>query len=302
MTDRPVDPRTGEALDPTDPRTADPRSADPRYVDPRRPAQAVADDRPRVVHEDGTVETLGADGGPALPPGYRSFEEGVPVDERVGPRVGRRPVAERGVAHQEETYLADPVRVREREEDAMGGIKWGTAFFGWLAAMGVAALLTAVAAAAGTALALTDQQRAADAVDSATSDPGTASTIGIWGAATVLVIMFVAYVAGGYVAGRMARIDGPRQGLGVWIWMVAVAVVAAIVATVAGSAYDVLGRLNTYPRIPLDGAELATAGVVTLVLALLVSLVGALLGGAAGMAYHRRMDAVGLGVDGDVVR
>lgn len=298
MTDRPVDPRTGEALDPTDP-----RRTDPRYAEPRGPAQGVADDRPRVVHADGTVETLGADGGPALPPGYRPFDEGVPVDERTGPRAGRRPVTERGVAHRDEVaYVADPVRVREREEDAMGGIKWGSAFFGWLAAMGVAALLTALAAAAGTALALNNQQGAADAVDSATTDPGTASTIGIWGAVTVLVIMFVAYLAGGYVAGRMARIDGPRQGLGVWIWMIVAAVVAAILAAVAGSAYDVLGRLNTYPRIPLDGAQLATAGVVTLVLALAVSLVGALLGGAAGMLYHRRMDAVGLGVGEHVVR
>ena len=67
-------------------------------------------------------------------------------------------------------------------------------------------------------------------------------------------------------------------------------------ATVAGTAYDVLGRLNTFPRIPLDGTQLATAGLVTLLLALAVSLVGAMLGGAAGMGYHRRMDAVGLGL------
>ena len=55
-----------------------------------------------------------------------------------------------------------------------------------------------------------------------------ASNIGLTGAVAVVVIMFVAYLAGGYVAGRMARIDGPRQGLGVWIWMIVIAVVQMV--------------------------------------------------------------------------
>lgn len=286
MTDRPVDPRTGEVYDPQAP--------DPRYPpDPLATGQDVADDTPRVVHDDGRVETT-RDAASPLPPGSRSTE-GVPVDDRTGPRAGRRPISERRTEHRDDAYLADPALVREREEDAMGGIKWGSAFFGWLTAMGVAALLTALLAAAGTALAVNNSGTTSTTADLATTDSGTAQTIGITGAVAVLVIMFVAYLAGGYVAGRMARLDGPRQGLGVWIWMIVAAVVAGIVATLAGSAYDVLGRLNTFPRIPLDGASLATAGLVTLVLALAVSLVGALLGGAAGMSYHRRMDAIGLG-------
>ena len=254
-----------------------------------------------MVRDDGTVETVGDPRTPAAAPADAPVvDRGTPVDDRPlrpAPRRadGRLPVAERG--YRETALLADPARVREREEDAMGGIKWGSASFGWLTAMGVAALLTALLAAAGTALALTNQGTASAAADLATSDSGTASTIGLTGAVAVVVIMFVAYLAGGYVAGRMARIDGLRQGLGVWIWMVVIAVVAALVATVAGSAYDVLGRLNTFPRIPLDSSQIATAGILTLLLALVVSLVGALLGGAAGMGYHRRMDAVGLGVD-----
>src|SRR4051794_41964770 len=38
---------------------------------------------------------------------------------------------------------------RQREEH--GGINWGSAFFGWLTAIGIAALLTAILSAAGTA-------------------------------------------------------------------------------------------------------------------------------------------------------
>ena len=42
-------------------------------------------------------------------------------------------------------------------------------------------------------------------------------TIGVGGAIAVLVVLMIAYYCGGYVAGRMARFDGLRQGVGVWM-------------------------------------------------------------------------------------
>src|SRR5215212_6482031 len=41
---------------------------------------------------------------------------------------------------------------RARQRDEFGGINWGASFFGWLVAVGVAALLTAILAAAGAAI------------------------------------------------------------------------------------------------------------------------------------------------------
>ena len=38
------------------------------------------------------------------------------------------------------------------------------------------------------------------------------------GVVVAAVVLFVAYVCGGYVAGRMARFDGIKQGLAVWGW------------------------------------------------------------------------------------
>ena len=49
----------------------------------------------------------------------------------------------RGVATRETMHH---VRARQREE--YGGINWGSAFFGWLVAVGVAVLLTGLLAAA----------------------------------------------------------------------------------------------------------------------------------------------------------
>ena len=89
------------------------------------------------------------------------------------------------------------------------------------------------------------------------------------------MVVFAAYYCGGYVAGRMARFNGAQQGAAVWIWAIAVAIVVAIVGLVAGGNYDVLSRLNSFPRIPVGQGDLTTAGVAALVLVALTSLAGA---------------------------
>src|SRR3954454_15039083 len=92
-----------------------------------------------------------------------------------------------------------------------GGIKWGAAFFGWLSANGLAVLLVALLSAAGVALGL------AQGVDTADEAAEQAESLGIGGGIAVLVVLFLAYLAGGYVAGRMSRFDGARQRVAVWL-------------------------------------------------------------------------------------
>lgn len=182
--------------------------------------------------------------------------------------------------------------VVDREKEQFGGIKVGSAFFGWLTATGMAVLLTALAAAAGTVFGVATTTDGGQAVDEASSN---AATIGIVGAVVLAVILFVAYYCGGYVAGRMARFDGAKQGLAVWLWAVLVAVVVAVLGAVAGSQYDVLSQLNSFPRIPANEGQVTTTGIIALVAVVLVTLGGAILGGLAGMRYHRKVDEVGLG-------
>jgi len=179
-----------------------------------------------------------------------------------------------------------------REKEEFGGFKFGSAFFGWLTATGTVVLLTALVAGAGAALGLGTATSSDDVTDVAQAD---AETIGIIGAVAVLVILLLAYYCGGYVAGRMARFSGAKQGLAVWLWAVVIAIVLAIVGAIAGSQYNVLANLDTFPRIPIGEGELTTAGIITAVLAVLVSLAGAVLGGLAGMRYHRKVDRAGLG-------
>jgi hypothetical protein len=175
-----------------------------------------------------------------------------------------------------------------RQKERFGGMKFGACFFGWLTATGMAVLLTALLAAAGTGLGLARNLNPANAADQP-------RTIGLVGAIVLLVIIFLAYFAGGYVAGRMARFNGARQGLGVWLWAVIIAVVVAILGMVAGTKFNLLANLNTFPRIPINEGDLTTAGIITAVVVALVALVAAILGGLSGMSFHRRVDKEGLG-------
>ena len=185
----------------------------------------------------------------------------------------------------------DEIRAAERAE--FGGMKFGSAFFGWLTAAGLAALLTALVAATLTALNLS----AEDVGD------GVARVVdlGIAGAIAVAVVVFIAYFAGGYVAGRMARFSGAGNGFGVWIIGVVATAALAAAGALFGSEYNVLGRLDL-PHIPIDEGSLTTGGAITLAAAALGTLVAALLGGKAGEAYHRRIDRAGaVGWDADTV-
>src|SRR5215216_2472861 len=177
------------------------------------------------------------------------------------------------------------VVARQREE--FGGMKFGSAFFGWLAATGMAVLLTAIVAAAGTALGYTAN------VNTTNPTAGEVQSIGIAGGIALLAIIFVAYFCGGYVAGRMARFHGLRQGAAGWLWAMISAIVVAVVATIAGSRYNILAGLNL-PRIPVNEGTLTTAGLLTAVGIAVASLAGAILGGMAGMRFHRRVDKAGL--------
>ena len=177
----------------------------------------------------------------------------------------------------------------DRQHERFGGIKWGAAFFGWLSANGLAVILVALLSAAGVAIGLTQ------GVSSTNEAVQQADTIGIVGGIALLVVLFLAYLAGGYVAGRMARFDGARQGIAVWVIGLLVVIALAVLGAVLGAQYNVLQQLNL-PRIPIGEGTATTAGIIALVAILLVTLAGAILGGKLGERYHRKIDRVGLGV------
>src|SRR5215217_4493921 len=70
----------------------------------------------------------------------------------------------------------DRQTVVAREKEAFGGVKIGSAFFGWLAATGMAVLLTALIAGAGTAVGVATGTDPAQAAGQAQQN---AATVGL---------------------------------------------------------------------------------------------------------------------------
>lgn len=175
----------------------------------------------------------------------------------------------------------DAATLLARQRRAFGGVKLGAAFFGWVTAVSMAVLLTlgVLALMIGVSIAMN-------------ADPGTATddaaahtvAVSILGAILLAVVVFGAFLCGGYVAARMSRFDGVRQGVAVVGWTVAVPVGLLLAAL----GLDLGSRDVALSLLP----DRATGAVLFGVLG--VAALGAVLGGLLGERYHRRVDSVGL--------
>jgi hypothetical protein len=170
---------------------------------------------------------------------------------------------------------------RERGREEFGGIAWGSALLGYLSSVGLAALLIALLSAAGAAVGLTELGDRAEG-----SSP---EAIGLGGGIAALAALSIAAFIGGYVAGRMARFDGARQGFGVWLWGVIITVGLGVLALVLGDEYNVFANLDL-PRLPVGDESLTTGGAIVVGAVLAGTLVAAIAGGKLGEGFHRRVD------------
>jgi hypothetical protein len=181
-----------------------------------------------------------------------------------------------GVVHRD---TVRDVRARQREE--YGGINWGAAFFGFLVAVGMAAILLGILSAAGAAFGLTDiSQSEANA---------NADTIGLVGGLLLVAVVAISYYCAGYVSGRMSRFDGGRQGLGSWAIGLVVAIALGVAGWLFGPDWNVFDKLGL-PNVPIDNGTLTTGGAIALAAVLILSLLAAMGGGKAGERYHRKID------------
>jgi len=168
--------------------------------------------------------------------------------------------------------------------DRFGGINWGGAFFGWLVAIGMTIILTGIVGAVVAAISSSTQVTQSEAQREAGS-------IGIAAGIVLLVVLALAYFAGGYVAGRMSRFDGGKQGLAVWVIGLVVTLLALALGAIFGNEYNVLDRVSL-PRLPLSVSELSTGGIITAVAVLVLTLLAAMAGGKLGHRYHDKVDRV----------
>ena len=171
---------------------------------------------------------------------------------------------------------------REREEFG-GRIQWEAAFFGLIAAIGMLACLTAMVLGGLVAAGVTSfHEDAASLVDRMMAGGG----------AIAVAILALGYLCGGYVAARMARFDGWRQGLGVWLISLFVVAVAAVTTWIAGGQLDPTKSI-TLPSNPVDEGPLHQGAAVIGPVLALVPLIAALIGAALGDRFHRAVDRAG---------
>jgi hypothetical protein len=171
---------------------------------------------------------------------------------------------------------------RENARERFGGINWGAAFFGWLVAIAVTVLLTSIIGAVVAAV--------SDSTNVTQSQADRqAGTIGMAAGLTLIVVLALAYYTGGYVAGRMSRFDGAKQGLGTWLMGLVLTILAIVVGWVAGDQYNVFDRIDL-PRIPIPTDQVSTGGVIVAVAVVVLTILTAMLGGKMGTRYHNRVD------------
>jgi hypothetical protein len=178
----------------------------------------------------------------------------------------------------------DPEATEARRREEFGGFNLGADFFGWLVAVAMAVLLASIVGAIAAAVGSTLQVTQTDAQRQA-------GTFGLATAIALLVVLMVAYYAGGYVAGRMSRYDGGRQGFGVWLIGVVVTIVVVAVGIGFGSEYDIFQRVNL-PSVPIPSDTATWGGIITLAAILIGTLLTAIVGGKVGRRYHSKVDRV----------
>ena len=186
--------------------------------------------------------------------------------------------------HEHET-VAPGVRVSDVDGDVgvaearhrFGGVDIPATLAGMLAALGTTVVLGGLLAGAGTfgyQLGLRDA----------------ATKLSLGGLIGGLVTLFVAFLLGGWVAGRVARYNGGLNGLLTALWFVLLAALMGGVGAWAGDKYNVFSKVNL-PQW-FSGDALGTAAIVSGLVALAVMLGAGWLGGWLGERYHRRADSV----------
>jgi MFS family permease len=155
-----------------------------------------------------------------------------------------------------------------------GGTSVPAVLAGALAGLGTASLLGGLASAVGLQ------------VGQVTDEAARATEFAVGGAVTAVVVLALSALVGGWVAGRVARFDGARNGL----------LAGLVLALLVGLLGAVVTAAHAGALSPLasDGG-LTTAAVAAALVGLAVSLLAGLAGGRLGARWHRDVDDVLLG-------
>jgi hypothetical protein len=173
-----------------------------------------------------------------------------------------------------------------RLRDMYGGVDWLASFLGFVFVLVAGSFLSLVVGSVLVPLGIS--------LDLAGAELGAAAITGL---VLVAILVFLTYFFGGYVAGRLARFDGGRNGAMLLLWTGVTVLVLALVNAVLrdflpAGVSEGIGNLVQNNGLSVIGglSELGIVGVLIFVGALLVALLGGFLGGRLGSRYHAEID------------
>ena len=171
--------------------------------------------------------------------------------------------------------------VRLEARKRFGGISFGGSLAGMLAALAATLVIGGVVGAAIGGIAF---------------ETGLEDTVGdelaIGAVVAGIAVLFLAFAIGGWVAGRIARYNGLRNGAMVGVWFLVLGATLAALGVWAADEYNVLVQAdlpNWFDRW-FAADELTVGAVVSGLIAIVALFVGAMLGGLWGERYHRKAD------------
>ncbi len=175
------------------------------------------------------------------------------------------------------SYETSGDRASLAREAGVGKLSFISVLAGTLVAYGAFAVLAALVGAAAAAIGLDNSLSRNDW-----------ARLGTGSAIAAAVVLLVAYLFGGYVAGRMARRAGLLNGLAVFL--LAIVLIAAVGALVASQADADAIRTNLRSLgIPTSGSEWSDIGTLAGIASLAAMLIGALVGGVLGERWHSKL-------------
>jgi len=179
----------------------------------------------------------------------------------------------------------DDVRSRAVNEERMplarGGVSFGAILTGVVVAFGALTLLLALA---GGILAATDT------IDEVSNVSGEDAVTAGAAAGVVLVIAWLlAYMWGGYTAGRMGRGAGFLNGLLVPIVAVLVLLAVGAIASALGAEAELNNPLDNV-RLPVEESNLLDIGAGIGIAVLVAMFLGSIIGGMFGARWHTKLE------------
>lgn len=177
--------------------------------------------------------------------------------------------------------------------ERFGGKDLPASLAGMLVALAALLLLAGLASAAIGAIAFQ------------TGVEGNEEELSLGALITAGVVIFVAFLLGGWAAGRMARYNGALNGFMVALWFIVLGVVLAAVGAIAGNTYNLFDDLRVAKAsLPnwFSGEDVTIEAIISSVAFAVLMVLGAVLGGIWGTRMHTRADReIAAGYSADVV-